>query len=46
MPTKFRSELTLSNYTKNSGKYFPKDHIEAGNLLRMLLRQINNPSAQ
>ncbi|TDL15744.1 hypothetical protein BD410DRAFT_695718, partial [Rickenella mellea] len=39
----FQSELELSIYTKNTGKYFPRENAYAGGLLRYLLRRIINP---
>ncbi|CAE7209722.1 unnamed protein product [Rhizoctonia solani] len=39
----FGSEVALSAYTKRTGKYFPKDNANAGNLLKYLLRQIILP---
>ncbi|OJA12933.1 hypothetical protein AZE42_09300 [Rhizopogon vesiculosus] len=41
--TVFASELKLSEYTKQTGKFFPRDNIYAGSLLRYLLRCIMNP---
>ncbi|KAF8957575.1 hypothetical protein BDZ97DRAFT_1762835 [Flammula alnicola] len=40
----FSSETELSDYTRKSGKYFPKKNAYAGNLLKYLLRHIFNPS--
>ncbi len=39
----FPSEVALAEYTKETGKFFPRDDAEAGGLLRLLLRQIMNP---
>ena len=39
----FPTEVALSEYTKSTEKYFPKDNAYAGNLLKFLLRQIMNP---
>ncbi|KDQ18856.1 hypothetical protein BOTBODRAFT_170847 [Botryobasidium botryosum FD-172 SS1] len=39
----FKSEKALSNYTKNTRKFFPRDSAYAGGLLRFLLRRILNP---
>ncbi|TDL15743.1 hypothetical protein BD410DRAFT_902445 [Rickenella mellea] len=39
----FPSERALSDYTKKTKKFFPKENIYAGGLLRHLLRQIMNP---
>ncbi|KJA22723.1 hypothetical protein HYPSUDRAFT_138949 [Hypholoma sublateritium FD-334 SS-4] len=39
----FRTERQLSEYTIKTGKYFPRDEIEAGDLLKFLLRHIFNP---
>ena len=39
----FPTEVALSEYTKLTEKYFPKDNAYAGNLLKFLLRQIMNP---
>ncbi|KAF9442696.1 hypothetical protein P691DRAFT_680946 [Macrolepiota fuliginosa MF-IS2] len=41
--THYRNEVELSKYTLNSGKIFPRDHVEAGSLLRYLLRHIEHP---
>ena len=41
--TVFPTVQALSTYTKDTGKYFPRDDVEAGSLLRYLLRQILNP---
>ncbi|KII91997.1 hypothetical protein PLICRDRAFT_457370 [Plicaturopsis crispa FD-325 SS-3] len=40
---KFSSEEALSAYTKRTGKYFSASMAHAGNLLKYLLRRINNP---
>ncbi|KAF9443008.1 hypothetical protein P691DRAFT_764677 [Macrolepiota fuliginosa MF-IS2] len=42
--THFPTEVELSEYTLNSGKIFPREHVEAGSLLRYLLRKIRNPN--
>ena len=42
--TVFPSVQALSEYTTGTGKYFPRNHISAGSLLRYLLRQILNPA--
>ncbi len=39
----FDTVQKLSAYTQANGKYFPRDGIGAGALLKYLLRQINNP---
>jgi len=39
----FVSEMELSEYTKGTGKFFPRDNAYAGGLLRYLLRHIMNP---
>lgn len=39
----FSTVQELSKYTKATEKYFPRDEIEAGALLKYLLRQINHP---
>ncbi|KAI0942428.1 hypothetical protein AcW1_003061 [Taiwanofungus camphoratus] len=39
----FSSELELSVYTKESGKFFPRENAYAGGLLKYLLRQIMTP---
>ncbi|CAE6527895.1 unnamed protein product [Rhizoctonia solani] len=39
----FKSETELSKYTKRTGKYFPRDNVFAGDLLKYLLRQIVVP---
>jgi len=41
----FPTEMALSKYTKASGKYFPRENVHAGGLLRYLLRHIINPRA-
>ena len=38
--TVFRSLEELRDYTKETSKYFPKDSLESGAILRQLLRQI------
>ncbi|KDQ53386.1 hypothetical protein JAAARDRAFT_183348 [Jaapia argillacea MUCL 33604] len=43
---KFASEMRLSIYTKDTGKYFPKENAYAGGLLRHLLRHIMSPAAE
>ena len=40
----FASEKELSDYTIDSGKYFPKENAYAGGVLKFLLRQILNPA--
>lgn len=40
---KYPTEIALAEYTKRTGKFFGRDHDEAGDLLRMLLRHIINP---
>ncbi|TFK21860.1 hypothetical protein FA15DRAFT_706874 [Coprinopsis marcescibilis] len=42
----FPTEVALSNYTKETGRFFPRDHLEAGDLLRNLLRRIMNPRSE
>ncbi|RDB30243.1 hypothetical protein Hypma_007080 [Hypsizygus marmoreus] len=42
----FSDEQALSEYTKEEGKFFPKENAKAGGLLRYLLRQILNPSTR
>lgn len=42
-PQRFSSELELSRYTNKRGRYFPKDHVYAGSLLKYLLRNIYIP---
>ncbi|KAI0370260.1 hypothetical protein BV20DRAFT_1052600 [Pilatotrama ljubarskyi] len=42
----FKSEAKLSKYTQETKKYFPRDNVNSGSLLRCLLRQIMNPSAR
>ncbi|KAI9567947.1 hypothetical protein HD554DRAFT_2314600 [Boletus coccyginus] len=39
----FNSERELSDYTKSTGKFFPRDSAYAGGLLRYLLRHIYHP---
>ncbi|KAH7317999.1 hypothetical protein B0J17DRAFT_584316 [Rhizoctonia solani] len=41
--TYFPSETALSNYTIQTGKYFPKENAYAGGLLKYLLRNIISP---
>jgi hypothetical protein len=41
--TVFVSEMQLSEYTKSTGKFFPRDNAYAGGLLRYLLRHIMDP---
>lgn len=40
----FGSEVSLSRYTIRTDKKFPRKHILAGDILRHLLRHIDNPS--
>jgi len=42
----FPSVGALSKYTKESKKFFPRDNVHAGSLLKFLLRQIRNPNAR
>ncbi|KAH9853747.1 hypothetical protein C2E23DRAFT_93232 [Lenzites betulinus] len=42
----FKSEQKLSKYTQETKKYFPRDDVNSGSLLRCLLRQIMNPHAR
>ncbi|KAG0705581.1 hypothetical protein DFH29DRAFT_267646 [Suillus ampliporus] len=39
----FVSEVGLSEYTKRTGKFFPRENAYAGGLLKYLLRQIMDP---
>jgi hypothetical protein len=39
----FATEKQLSEYTLDARKVFPRNHEEAGTLLRYLLRHIMNP---
>ncbi|EIW62097.1 uncharacterized protein TRAVEDRAFT_115709, partial [Trametes versicolor FP-101664 SS1] len=39
----FDSEIELSAYTKPLRKYFPRNNVNTGSLLRYLLRQIKKP---
>ncbi|KAF8181847.1 hypothetical protein BJ912DRAFT_928858 [Pholiota molesta] len=41
---RFGSEVALSVYTKETGKFFPRKDIHAGDLLKFLLRNIITPS--
>ncbi|KIM82785.1 hypothetical protein PILCRDRAFT_456282 [Piloderma croceum F 1598] len=41
----FNSVQELSTYTKETGKYFPKENAYAGGVLRLLLHAILNPPA-
>ena len=43
--TMFKSEGELSEYTIENDRYFPRKNVHAGNLLKHLLRNIHNPSA-
>ncbi|KAI0773916.1 hypothetical protein C8Q74DRAFT_1200735 [Fomes fomentarius] len=45
-PTRFPSEVALSRYTQDTGKFFPRDDIAAGSLLQYLLRHILNPRSK
>ncbi|KAJ3850370.1 hypothetical protein EV368DRAFT_45453 [Lentinula lateritia] len=40
VPTKFPSEAALAQYSRDSGKIYPRENAHAGGLLRSLLRQI------
>jgi hypothetical protein len=42
----FETERELSDYTRATKKYFPRDDIQAGGLLKFLLRHINNPPSE
>ncbi|KAF9479097.1 hypothetical protein BDN70DRAFT_787389, partial [Pholiota conissans] len=42
--SQFPSEMALSVYTKDTGKFFPRHDIHAGDLLKSLLRNILYPS--
>ncbi|KAI0637823.1 hypothetical protein C8Q77DRAFT_393144 [Trametes polyzona] len=44
--TTFKTEVELSEYTRENGKFFPRDDVYAGSLLQYLLRQILNPPAR
>jgi hypothetical protein len=44
--TLFTSEAALSEYTKLTGKVFPKENAYAGGLLKYLLRHINSPGVR
>jgi len=44
--TLFTSEAALSEYTKDTGKFFPKENAYAGGLLKYLLRNIANPGVR
>lgn len=39
----FNSVQQLSNYTKDTRKYFPKENAYAGGVLKFLLREIISP---
>ncbi|KAG6868380.1 hypothetical protein C0993_003904 [Termitomyces sp. T159_Od127] len=39
----FSTEVELSKYTQRTRKFFPKENVHAGGLLKHLLRQINKP---
>ena len=40
----FPSEKELSEYTQTTKRYFPRDNVHAGSLLKCLLRNILHPS--
>ncbi|EKM75956.1 hypothetical protein AGABI1DRAFT_45540 [Agaricus bisporus var. burnettii JB137-S8] len=40
----FNSEMELSKYTKNEGKFFPRETAKAGGVLKFLLRKIHYPT--
>lgn len=40
----FESEEELSGYTKSTRKFFPRDNVESGGLLKFLLRRIFVPN--
>ncbi|KAI0797242.1 hypothetical protein BC629DRAFT_1592291 [Irpex lacteus] len=42
----FPTEVALATYTKDTSKFFPRQHAKAGGLLRLLLRHIMNPGAR
>ncbi|KAJ3730638.1 hypothetical protein C8R42DRAFT_650760 [Lentinula raphanica] len=44
-PMLFSSESELADYSRSTGKIYPKDNAYAGGLLRFLLRQISGPGA-
>jgi len=44
--TKFPSVKALSEYTIDTGKYFPRANVHAGDLLKYLLRQILSPPSE
>ena len=44
--TIFNTVKALSEYTIRTGKYFPRDNVHAGSLLKYLLRQILNPPSE
>ncbi|KAI0334748.1 hypothetical protein GY45DRAFT_1039697 [Cubamyces sp. BRFM 1775] len=43
---RFKTETELSRYTKETKKYFPRHDVNAGSLLRYLLRQILRPNSR
>ncbi|TFK58536.1 hypothetical protein BDN72DRAFT_68803 [Pluteus cervinus] len=43
---KFTTEVALSKYTIDTGKYFPREDANFGSLLRRLRRHILNPSLE
>ncbi|CAE6432649.1 hypothetical protein ACGC1H_006774 [Rhizoctonia solani] len=43
--TDWENEVILSQYTRNTKKFFPRDHPLAGTLLKHLFRHIWDPSA-
>jgi len=44
--TVFDTVQALSEYTIQTGRYFPKENAYAGDLLKYLLRQIINPPSE
>lgn len=42
----FKTVKALSEYTIETGKYFPRTNVHAGDLLKHLLRQILNPPSE
>ena len=42
-PTRFTTEVALSEYTRRTERYFPKEDVAKQSLLGYLLRHILNP---
>ena len=44
-PKMFDTETDLAEYTRKTGKIFPRNDVDAGSLLKSLLRHIFNPDS-